>query len=340
MAEARPLLLLAIQVALGAKAGANTPNGSAWILVALAALLLLLALAAGRVAAAAALAAAAFAVAGGAASAEASRYDASPLRQWTAAHEDVEAPVSLHGVAVSDGRAGDRLQIILDVESLQLRGQDQGLTGRVRLDVGGSPSEDLAILAYVLPGPEQGLVRAMTIGDRTGVEPETAEAFRIAGTYHVLALSGTQVALVAGLVLWLVTWFEAPPVARALLVSSALVFYAVFVGGDVPVVRATVMAVVMLAGRALDLDADLANLLGLAAMLLLLYHPSWIGDVGFQLSFAATLGLLLLSSVFAARLPRMKWGLERALTASLAAQAGPVPLLLVHFHRLAVAALT
>ena len=412
MAEARPLLLLAIPVALGAKAGANAPNESAWILVALAALLLLLALAAGRVAAAAALAAAAFAVAGGAASAEASRYDASPLRQWTAAHEDVEAPVSLHGVAVSDGRAGDRLQIILDVESLQLRGQDQGLTGRVRLDVGGSPSEDLAIiegdrieawavlrlphgfgtpgaydaaaqarrdgthafgyvksrrlvskagrgdvgwlrdaaararqrareaiLAYVLPGPEQGLVRAMTIGDRTGVEPETAEAFRIAGTYHVLALSGTQVALVAGLVLWLVTWFEAPPVARALLVSSALVFYAVFVGGDVPVVRATVMAVVMLAGRALDLDADLANLLGLAAMLLLLYHPSWIGDVGFQLSFAATLGLLLLSSVFAARLPRMKWGLERALAASLAAQAALVPLLLVHFHRLAVAAL-
>ena len=51
MAEARPLLLLAIPVALGAKAGANAPNESAWILVALAALLLLLALAAGRVAA-------------------------------------------------------------------------------------------------------------------------------------------------------------------------------------------------------------------------------------------------------------------------------------------------
>jgi competence protein ComEC len=413
MAEARPLLLLAIPIALGAKAGAETPFASAWILVGLTAVLLVLGLVTRRAFAPLALAAAAFAVAGGAASAETARYDASPLRQWTAAHEDAEAPVSLRGFAVADGRtAGDRLQLILDVESLHLRGQDQGVTGRVRLDVGGSSSEDLtiiegdrveawavvrlphgfgtpgaydaaaqarregthafgyvksrrlvsktgrggvsalrdvaararqrareAILAYVLPGPEQGLVRAMTIGDRTGVEPETAEAFRIAGTYHVLALSGTQVALVAGLVLWLVTWFEGPPVARALIVSSALVFYAIFVGGDVPVVRATVMAVVMLAGRALDLDADLANLLGLAAILLLLHHPSWIGDVGFQLSFAATLGLLLLSSVFAARLPRMKWGLERALAASLAAQAALVPLLLVHFHRLAVAAL-
>src|SRR2546428_6295195 len=147
MADARPLLLLAIPVALGAKAGANAPTEAAWILVALAALLLLLALAARRVPSAAALAALTFAVAGGAASAEAARYDASPLRQWTAAHEDAEAPVSLRGVAVSDGRAGgDRRQIILDVESLELRGQDQGVTGRVRPDVGGSSSEDLALI--------------------------------------------------------------------------------------------------------------------------------------------------------------------------------------------------
>lgn len=415
MAEARPLLLLAIPVALGALAGADAPLATAWILAALAALLLLLVLAAGRVFAAAALAGAAFAVAAGAAAAESAHYEVAPLRRWVIANEDGDIPVRLRGVAVADGRAaGDRLQILLDVESLEVGGRTLASTGRARLDVGGSPSEDLAagiiegdrleawavlrvphgfgtpgaydaaaqarrdgvhafgyvksrrlmakagrggvnalrdvaarareraraaILAYVLPGPEQGLVRAMTIGDRTGVEPETAEAFRIAGTYHVLALSGTQVALVAGLVLWLVTRLEAPPSARALLASSALVFYAVFVGGDVPVARATVMAVVLLGGRALDLDADLANLLGLAAAGLLLYHPSWIGDVGFQLSFVATLGLLLLSSVLVARLPPMRWRLEQALAASLAAQAALAPLLLVHFHRLAVAAL-
>ena len=413
MAEARPLLLLAVPVALGAKAGADAPLVSAWILAGLAVLLLVLALAAGRGFAAVALGASAFAVAAGAAAAEACAYDAAPLRQWVRGHQGAEEPVLLRGLAVADGRAaGDRLQLVLDVDTLDLRGERRPIPGRARLDVGGSPSEDRAIiegdrveawavlrvphgfgtpgaydaaaqarrdgihafgyvksrrlvtrarregvgglrdvaararqrareaiLAYVLPGPEQGLVRAMTIGDRTGVEPETAEAFRIAGTYHVLALSGTQVALVAGLVLWVMTRLETPPLARAALASSALVFYAVFVGGDVPVTRATVMAVVMLAGRALDLDADLANLLGLAAILLLLHHPSWIGDVGFQLSFAATLGLLLLSSVLAARLPPMKWRLELAIAASMAAQAALVPLLLVHFHRLALAAL-
>jgi competence protein ComEC len=412
MAQARPLLLLAVPVAVGAHAGAGASLAAAWLLAGLAALLVALALAARRTGpAAVALAAAGFAVAVGASAAEAARYEAAPLRRWVLAHEDAEEPVFLRGVAVADGRdAGDRLQIVLDVEALWARGSEQALSGRVRLDVGGGPSElgviegdrlaawallrvphgfgtpgvydaaaqarrdgihafgyvksrrlvekagrggsgiraaaarsrhraREALLAYVLPGPEQGLVRAMVLGDRTGVEPETAEAFRIAGTYHVLALSGTQVALVAGLILWLMKRLEATPLVATCLASTTLVFYAIFVGGDVPVARATVMALVLLAGRVLDLDGDLANLLGLAAILLLLHHPSWIDDVGFQLSFAATLGLLLLSSAVAARLPPLKWGLERALAASVAAQAALVPLLLFHFHRLAIAAL-
>jgi competence protein ComEC len=56
-----------------------------------------------------------------------------------------------------------------------------------------------AFEACMLPGSEQGLARAMVLGDRTGVDDETAEAFRVAGTYHILAISGAQVALVAGI---------------------------------------------------------------------------------------------------------------------------------------------
>jgi competence protein ComEC len=116
-------------------------------------------------------------------------------------------------------------------------------------------------------------------------------------------------------------------------------FYAVFVGGDVPVVRASLMAAVLLGGRALDLDADLANLLGLAALVLLVHRPSNINDVGFQLSFGATLGLLLLTPALSTGLPRLPLGIERALAASLAAQAALLPLLALHFHRIAPAGL-
>jgi competence protein ComEC len=197
-----------------------------------------------------------------------------------------------------------------------------------------------ARLVSALPaGREQALVRAMVLGERTALDEETSETFRIAGTYHVLALSGAQVAMVAALLGWGLRWLGASPAARAAAVSTTLVFYCAFVGGDVPVLRATVMAVVLVLGRTLDLDGDAANLLGLAALGLLAHRPSQVGDVGFQLSFAATLGLVLLTPPIVALLPAWPWRAELALASSLAAQAALGPLLALHFHRLAPAAL-
>jgi len=196
-----------------------------------------------------------------------------------------------------------------------------------------------AFEASMLPGPEQGLARAMVLGDRTGVDDETAESFRVAGTYHILAISGAQVALVAGILAVLLARAGAGPGLSAVVIPLSLAFYAQLVGGDAPVVRAAVMAAVLVVGRALDLDADLANLLGLAALVLLVHRPSAVADVGFQLSFGATLGILLLTPALVERLPPLPLRLELPLAASLAAQAAITPLLVFHFNRLAPAAL-
>jgi competence protein ComEC len=196
-----------------------------------------------------------------------------------------------------------------------------------------------AIRSAVPDGPEQDVVRAMVLGDKAGLDDETAEAFRIAGTYHVLALSGTQVALVALLVGVPLGWIGLPLVWRAVGISSVVGAYAVFVGGDTPVVRAALVATVLAWGRAIDLDADAANLLGLAAGLLLSARPSAIGDPGFQLSFGATLGLVLLSKPLLQGVPRLPFRADVALATSAAAQLALAPLLLRLFHRLAPAAL-
>jgi len=196
-----------------------------------------------------------------------------------------------------------------------------------------------AFEAYMLPGPEQGLARAMVLGDRTAVDDETAEAFRVVGTYHILAISGAQVALVAGILAAVLAAGQARPAFSAVAIPLSLAFYSQLVGGDAPVVRAAVMAAVLVVGRAMDLDADLANLLGLAALVLLVHRPSAIADVGFQLSFGATLGILLLTPAFVERVPMLPLRLELSLAASLAAQAAITPLLVFHFNRLAPAAL-
>ncbi len=115
---------------------------------------------------------------------------------------------------------------------------------------------------HVPEGAPQGLVRAMVLGDRSTLDEATSESFRRAGTYHVLALSGAQVALVAGILIAAGKRAELAPLPLALVVASVLAGYAVLVGADVPVSRAAVTGIVIVLGRSLDLDADLANLLG------------------------------------------------------------------------------
>jgi competence protein ComEC len=196
-----------------------------------------------------------------------------------------------------------------------------------------------AIGRAVMPGEERALVRAMVLGDRSALDEETSESFRAAGTYHVLAISGAQVALLAAVLVAALRRLRVPHGPLAALVCVALAFYAELVGGDVPVVRAAVMATVLLLGRALSLDADAANLLGLAGAALLALRPSAIGDVGFQLSFAATLAILLLTPPLLQGVPPLPLRLDLALAGSVAAQLALAPLVAAHFQRLAPAAL-
>ena len=195
-----------------------------------------------------------------------------------------------------------------------------------------------AFARAMIPGTERGLVLAMVLGDRSEVDEATAEAFRASGTYHVLALSGAQVALVAWLIVASLRRLQAGPWTQAGVTGVAIGAYALLVGGDVPVVRAALMASALLAGRALELDTDPSNLLGLAAVLLLADRPAAAADVGFQLSFGATLGILALAGPLTRGVPRLPLRLDLAVAASLAAQGALAPVLAARFHRLAPAA--
>ncbi|HSD30231.1 MAG TPA: DNA internalization-related competence protein ComEC/Rec2 [Vicinamibacteria bacterium] len=188
------------------------------------------------------------------------------------------------------------------------------------------------------PGTERGLVRAMVLGDRSEIDEPTADAFRASGTYHVLALSGAQVALVATLIVAGLRWLRAGPWVLATTTALAIGFYSLLVGGDVPVVRAALMASAVLAGHALEVDADPSNLLGLAALALLAHRPAAAADVGFQLSFGATLGILALVGPLTRGVPRLPLRVDLAVSASVAAQCALAPILAFWFHRLAPAA--
>jgi competence protein ComEC len=185
-----------------------------------------------------------------------------------------------------------------------------------------------AAIADALPPASAALLAGLLLGDRGDLPAEIDEAFRRAGVYHVLAVSGFNVALVAGSVWALLMIARVGRRGAALGAMAGVVGFALVVGPEPSVLRAVVMAIVVLGALVLDRDSSVLNSLALAAVLILAARPNDLLDPGFQLSFAATVGIVL------APMPRGL--LAGALGVSLAAQLAVLPVTLVHFNQVSL----
>ncbi len=194
-------------------------------------------------------------------------------------------------------------------------------------------------LAEVLPEPEAGLAAGILIGLRDRVDRDLAAAFTTAGVSHVVAISGWNIAIVAAAVAAMTGRLGRR--RRSVVTLAAIVAYVAFAGGSASVVRAGLMAGVVLLARESGRAGRAAAALGWAVFLLLLVDPGLIGDAGFQLSSLATAGLILWASPITTWLEcagggRLPAWLTENLGVSLAAQAATLPIILVSFGRLAV----
>jgi len=204
-------------------------------------------------------------------------------------------------------------------------------------------------LRRALPPRESELLSALLLGYRPGIDPADRAMFAESGLGHLLAVSGLHLAILAGLMGWLLrkVGLGRRPTAAAL--ACFAVFYAMLAGGRPPVVRAATMVVTYLAASVLGRDRDLANTVSFAAFALLLWRPAWLEDAGFQLSFAAVAFIAFLFPVLEDawrawrgepekfmeplsenRLERALHRVRQAVFVSLAASLGVQPLLVHH----------
>jgi len=151
------------------------------------------------------------------------------------------------------------------------------------------------------------IVIAILIGDRAGLDEEVQRRLQEAGTYHVIAISGGNIAILAGLTLWVLRLAGAGHRAGSWATMGVLVAYAAVVGGGSSVVRATVMAVIYLLARQADHRSAPINALAVTGALILVATPDAIADVAFSLTFGATLGIMLGVGLAGASLPRSLW---------------------------------
>jgi competence protein ComEC len=158
-----------------------------------------------------------------------------------------------------------------------------------------------------LPEPEAALARGILLGQRTSIPRDLTEDLNRAGISHLVAISGYNVTLVAGMTVALTSWLLGR--RRATLGAMlAVVFFVFLVGAAPSVLRAGVMGIVMLGATLAGRPGHGLTSIAFAAALLTLFQPTAIDDVAFQLSFASTLGLILFSAPLSERLQALLSG--------------------------------
>ena len=138
-----------------------------------------------------------------------------------------------------------------------------------------------------------GVVTAVLIGDRAGLDADIRRRLQEAGTYHVIAISGSNIAILTSVLLVLLRLAGAPPRVAAVTAVACLLAYWQIVGSEASVARATVVAVTLLAARAADHRTAPLNTLAWSAVCLVAAVPLTLVDTGFLLTFGATLGILV-----------------------------------------------
>ncbi len=200
----------------------------------------------------------------------------------------------------------------------------------------------LGTLEAGLSRSNSSLLKALILGDRDTLDPDTRDSFTRSGTFHIMSVSGLHVGYILLALMTLTGLLRLPYTLRILLALAGLFFYMLLTESEAPVVRASVMGAFFLTGTLIDRKPEPFNLVGLSGLLLLAARPQDLLDPGFQLSFSAVASILyfypkITANPFYRKLavklnsPVLKT-LPPLTAVSLAAQLGTLPLTVLYFN--------
>lgn len=200
-----------------------------------------------------------------------------------------------------------------------------------------------SILKKYIPGQRNyAIATALVLGMKEYLDADIKAAYTRTGTTHVLAVSGLHVALLFLALNWILGKLARTPRQKLvvfLLLLGIMWLYAFVTALSASVLRAVVMFTLLSIGKFFKRRSNIYNILAGTAFALLVYNPFFILDVGFQLSFAAVVGIVFWQPRFSEWLQFDNWlskKLWEGVTASLAAQLATAPLALYYFHQFPV----
>jgi ComEC/Rec2-related protein len=183
-----------------------------------------------------------------------------------------------------------------------------------------------------------GISAALLLGARDGIPRSAERTLQAAGTSHLLAVSGFNVAVIAGAIWLVLRRSRLAPGARSVTVATVIVVYLLLTGGEPSVERAVLGSLVLIAGILFGRRVSILNVVGVAGLFLIAARPSSVHDASFQLTFATTFGLAAFVPSLARGIPGAAW-IRSAVAVNLTAFASSAPLVAYLFNRVAPGAI-
>ncbi len=183
---------------------------------------------------------------------------------------------------------------------------------------------------FLIPYPESALLGGLLLGSKESMGNELLENFRKTGVIHIVVLSGFNLTIVADFIMKILAFFGLT--ISAIFGSISIIFFTIMTGASATIVRASIMALLVILARVLGRESEIIRALYLAGFFMLLLNPMLLlYDPSFQLSFLATIGLIILSPKIEEKisyLPKKFLDLRGILAATLGTGIMVMPLLL------------
>lgn len=193
-------------------------------------------------------------------------------------------------------------------------------------------------LGRLMSEPYAALTTGMLWGEDASLPKEVVDAFRKAGTSHLLAVSGYNVMLLSEILFWLLISVGLWRKQASWVVIAALSLFMIFTGAEAAVLRAGIMGILLITAKLTQRKADTLNIFLGTGAFMLAFDPRLISDLGFQLSFVALGGLLWVGPWLSDRFKFVPeaLGLRQSIAQTLAATATTVPIILFRLDQLSL----
>ncbi len=197
-----------------------------------------------------------------------------------------------------------------------------------------NPSFFNATINNYLPEPQASLLKGIIFGISLKTSKLFYQQLKIVGLLHIVVLSGINITILASIVASLTKFLNKK--TSIFITIFTIVIFILFVGPQAPIIRAGIMGILTLVAVLYGRKAAALYILFLSALLTLIFKPDWLKTISFQLSYGATLGIIIFGPAYQTgqNFGKIRYLIWKELKPSLAAQLFTVPIIFFYFKQI------